>query len=395
MNKNKVLSICAATTLFFSYQVSAQNLVENSDFSSASKAPNSISDIENATGWMNGNGGTVDFYHADAKKCSKVQIPMNTAGNQEANSGSGYAGLIAFMDDEVLSLNGGKLMYTKGYNKYSEYLSAKLNSPLKAGVSYKVSFKVSLAEKSGRAVNGLGAYFSKEMMSSKSNAFIKAEPQVKSSNVIKSTDKWVEVVGSFTAAGGEEYITIGLFNGIDQVEMVKDENVTNNKRAYYFIDGVQVMPGDFKDTDGDGIADSEDKCPTVKGLAKYDGCMLSQEELSAIKDASAHIYFKTGSAELKEESYKDLDKLVEILKKHPEVRATIEGHTDNTGNADNNMKLSKARAKSVADYLVSHGEPADHISSEGFGITKPIASNDTPEGRAKNRRVEIVVTAFE
>lgn len=389
-----MLRLGSILSLFLTSQLSAQNLVNNSDFSSADKAPNGISKIDCSTGWTNGNSGTADFFHIDAKKCSQTWIPNNTAGSQDVNGGSGYAGIIAFYDDESLTTMDGKLMYSNGYNRYSEYISSKLTSPLQAGKSYLVKFRVSLAENSGRAVNGLGAYFSKEVMASESNSFIKAEPQVKSSSIIKSTDKWVEISGSFIAVGGEEYITIGLFNGVDQAERAVPVNVTNNKRAYYYIDGVSVVSGDFKDRDDDGVEDSKDKCPDIKGLAKFDGCMLSPDEIAIIKDASAHIYFKTGSAEIKEESFKDLDKLVEILKKHPEVKARVEGHTDNTGNADNNLTLSQKRAKSVADYLVSHGEPEDHISSEGYGITKPVATNDTPEGRAKNRRVEIAVSAY-
>jgi outer membrane protein OmpA-like peptidoglycan-associated protein len=132
----------------------------------------------------------------------------------------------------------------------------------------------------------------------------------------------------------------------------------------------------------------------VYGSVENKGCVLSDEELNVIKTASAHIYFETGSAKIKNASYADLDRLVAILKKHPEVKARIEGHTDSSGNAAKNLSLSKARAKSVADYLVSHGEPQDHISSEGYGITKPVATNDTKEGRAENRRVAIVVSSF-
>jgi len=73
----------------------------------------------------------------------------------------------------------------------------------------------------------------------------------------------------------------------------------------------------------------------------------------------------------------------------------VEGHTDSSGNAAKNLSLSKARAASVEKYLIEHGEKQDHISSEGYGSTRPIASNDTKEGRAKNRRVEIAVSSFE
>lgn len=148
------------------------------------------------------------------------------------------------------------------------------------------------------------------------------------------------------------------------------------------------------DSDNDGVIDSEDKCPNEKGTIKNEGCLLSKEELNIIKDASAHIYFETGSSRIKKESYSDLDKLVEVLKSHPEIKAKVEGYTDNTGNAAKNLELSKARAASVVKYLIEHGEKPDHISSEGYGIANPIATNETKEGRAKNRRVEVKVSNF-
>lgn len=453
MKKNHIINFSVAlfaASISFS-NVNAQNIVANSDFSSSIKAPRSVSQVERATDWMDANWGTADFYHKNASKCSKMGIPNNTSGSQEAFKGEGYIGIIAYYDDEVLGAKDGKLMYKSGYNKFSEFVSSKLSSPLVAGQTYTMKFRVSLAENSGRAVSGLGMHFSKDALVAEHNTYIKAEAHVVSNTVIDSKDKWVEISGMYTAKGGEQYITIGLFNGPKEVKRAAAMNETNNKKAYYYIDGVEVMPGEFKDrdkdgvadaddkcpdvkgpadnkgcpidTDGDGIADADDKCPKVKGVksnngcpadrdkdgvadaddkcpdvkgkAEYGGCPLSDEETKIIKDASANVFFETGSAVIKKSSYADLDRLVAILKKHPEVKATVEGHTDNTGNAEKNLKLSQARAKSVADYLVSHGEPADHISSAGFGITRPIATNDTPDGRAKNRRVAIVVSSYE
>ncbi len=79
------------------------------------------------------------------------------------------------------------------------------------------------------------------------------------------------------------------------------------------------------------------------------------------------------------------------MKKFPDSRFTIHGHTDNTGSDALNMNLSKNRAKSVKDYFISKGINASRLESDGFGKNKPIDVNDTPEGRANNRRVEIKV----
>ncbi len=83
-----------------------------------------------------------------------------------------------------------------------------------------------------------------------------------------------------------------------------------------------------------------------------------------------------------------LDKIVEMLHRHPSVRIEISGHTDNSGNADDNLALSELRAQSVTDYLVDSGLAADRFETVGYGGSRPAVDNSTPEGRQKNRRVE-------
>lgn len=113
------------------------------------------------------------------------------------------------------------------------------------------------------------------------------------------------------------------------------------------------------------------------------------EESEVIKRAMSNLEFETGKSVIKNESFAYLDLLANMLKKHPQWSVVVKGHTDNVGNADKNLQLSKDRAAAVCDYLVSKGVQKENIESEGFGQTKPIASNNTKAGRAKNRRVEI------
>lgn len=102
------------------------------------------------------------------------------------------------------------------------------------------------------------------------------------------------------------------------------------------------------------------------------------------------IEFKTGSHELANVTDPVLDEVVQVLKDHPEItRIRIEGHTDSKGARPFNQKLSERRAATVKQYLANHGVEAGRMSSKGFGQERPIASNDTDEGRAQNRRVEI------
>lgn len=106
------------------------------------------------------------------------------------------------------------------------------------------------------------------------------------------------------------------------------------------------------------------------------------------------IYFDVGKATLKPQSFRSLNALVEFLNEYPNVIVEIGGHTDNTGSAVVNQRLSDARAKSVADYIIKMGIPKERITSKGYGPSKPKASNATAKGRAENRRVEFTIVGI-
>jgi outer membrane protein OmpA-like peptidoglycan-associated protein len=104
------------------------------------------------------------------------------------------------------------------------------------------------------------------------------------------------------------------------------------------------------------------------------------------------VQFATNRAEVLPSSLPILDKLVKLMKEEPEFKKVrIEAHTDNQGNADANLDLSNRRAAWVREYLIKKGIAADRLESQGYGLTRPIADNKTPAGRAINRRVEFVV----
>jgi outer membrane protein OmpA-like peptidoglycan-associated protein len=146
------------------------------------------------------------------------------------------------------------------------------------------------------------------------------------------------------------------------------------------------------DTDGDGIPDHIDQCPDVYGSWKYQGCPKpSREVKEALDKGLKGVNFETGRAVLTSDSYPALDAVVEVMKADNTYKLKITGHTDNVGTLEHNMKLSKDRAQAVEDYLESKGLDADRFIVIGFGPTRPVASNDTPEGKAKNRRVEFTV----
>ena len=156
------------------------------------------------------------------------------------------------------------------------------------------------------------------------------------------------------------------------------------------VDKAGPFSGDgCPDSDGDGVADNKDKCPTVAGIWNNSGCPEISKEVKEIMDrALKGVQFETGNAVLKTESYKALDEVVRVMKEHDEYKLLIDGHTDNVGSPEDNMKLSMERAQACADYLASKGVIKDHLIVEAHGETQPKALNDTEQGRAINRRVE-------
>jgi OOP family OmpA-OmpF porin len=149
------------------------------------------------------------------------------------------------------------------------------------------------------------------------------------------------------------------------------------------------------DTDGDGVYDYMDKCSGTPPNIKVDaqGCPIPVAAKRAeVTEAGTWIYkgiyFDLNKSTLKPSSFPVLDEIVAGLKDQPTLKVEIQGHTDSTGTADYNQKLSERRAQSVCNYLISKGIAEDRLISKGYGLDRPIASNKTTEGRARNRRVE-------
>ncbi len=146
------------------------------------------------------------------------------------------------------------------------------------------------------------------------------------------------------------------------------------------------------DTDGDEVPDYLDNCPNVKGSAKNNGCpIVSAKNKAVLKKAVHGIQFETNNAVIKTSSYPILNKVVTMMKKNPSYKLHISGHTDNVGKPAQNMKLSKERAAAVVKYLTKKGIKSSRLRSDGFGGTKPVASNKTEKGKAMNRRVDFEV----
>lgn len=174
------------------------------------------------------------------------------------------------------------------------------------------------------------------------------------------------------------------------------DGVPNSKDACPNEPGRPELDG-CPDDDGDGIPNPQDRCPQVPGPAENEGCPVElgeplveiQTEKLSLKDA---IHFETNRDTIQPESFPILDQVARLFATHPELRRVrVEGHTDNVGPAAYNKDLSARRAASVVRYLVGKGVSAERLQASGYGFERPIATNETALGRARNRRVEFTI----
>jgi len=186
--------------------------------------------------------------------------------------------------------------------------------------------------------------------------------------------------------------------GIKQFQGCPDKDKDGIQDKY---DKCPDVPGIVKfqgcqDRDNDSVPDYMDDCPDTPGLVKFKGCPDPNEAQkkaldSTISFKAQSIFFETAKFKILPKSYAILDELAAIIKANPEMIFLIEGHTDIKGGELYNLELSRNRANSVAEYLVSKGVARVYLEALGFGMKYPIADNRTETGRAKNRRVDITV----
>jgi OmpA-OmpF porin, OOP family len=178
----------------------------------------------------------------------------------------------------------------------------------------------------------------------------------------------------------------------DEDDKCPDE--PENENGWQDTDG---CPDEDKDDDVDGVANSKDECPqqkeTINGVQDEDGCpdggpaKVIREEGEIVITES--VRFRSGSSEIDPESHAILNQVALVMKANPDIKKLrVEGHTDSTGDHDNNVRLSKERAASVRNYLVKRGVNPNRLTSEGYGPDKPKVDKDDPASLAKNRRVE-------
>ena len=350
-----LLPVLFTCLLAISFQTSAQELVPDPGFEMMKKKPSKTNNQVSCTQhWRGPTFAGTDYYHASAEK--HAGTPKNIFGKQQPHSGKAYGGICI-------------------HKKYIEHLATALKDTLVKGQNYLVEFYISRAERSIGSVKEFGVLFTKKIWYSNSQAGIPVKPSVDHARKRKYRNKreWTKLSAVYTADGTETTLIVGYFN----YKRPKGQRVF----CHYYIDDVSVTPIEKTEQKEDSVVIVKTEDPDPETFLPKIGETITLQ----------NIFFKTNKSELLPESFSELDKLVYYLNELPATSINISGHTDNTGNENQNKMLSASRAKAVADYLTLKGIDASRINYMGYGSLKPVASNENDEGKQQNRRVEFVI----
>jgi outer membrane protein OmpA-like peptidoglycan-associated protein len=357
--------LCGVLWLSF-FTLCSQNLVPNPGFEEYVKCPGSYMLNRNEFaihGWQSPTSGTPDHFHS----CStgEADVPVNWAGNSNAHTGKGYAGIY---------------VWTTGRD-YREYLECELAEPLVAGEKYVLEFYYKLASNTVYATNRMGLALSQSRVTETRDDVLGITPVLsveKDTAMTAATGSWEQARMEYMAQGGERYVIIGNFFSNAQTRFTRlpfryGLNPMLNDKAYYYIDDVLVQ-----------------RVGSVEPVSSAVVAQLNPEAIElnhryTLKD----IKFEFNSYILHPASNDELAKVVAYLKAHPEVNVRVSGHTDFAGSDEYNLVLSRNRAKSVADFLIMRGIAEHRIVSYGFGKSRPLSSEITEAAATLNRRVEL------
>ncbi len=336
-------------------EVIQKNIVPNGSFENYRKKS---SLIKQAIPWQ--GIASVDFY--------QEPLSDDTSAHRGAYVGSCFAGL-------------------RFQKRYKEFAQVRLAEAFHRGTTYNFEMYMRLAYWSNGLLKSLGVLFSKAGYHGQGDAIKSCiiDSICKKGGFINNY-QWFKISGKYKADGGEKYITIGNFAPNVGKDMIRINIFKFGfKESYYFLDNISIYKA---------------KEPEEKVAIEYVGSYKANEEDSVLdvskdvkvgsKIALQNIFFQLGHYYLLPESYIELNKLSQYLIRHPQMEIRINGHSDNSGFKFKNQKISEQRAREVFEYLIKKGVQ-NKMYFKGFGSTLPVASNETDEGKAKNRRVEFEI----
>lgn len=297
-----------------------------------------------------------------------VRVPTVWAqkgfGNQFSHTGKSMIGMTVYGCDN-------------GKPHCREYVQIQMKEPLVIGQEYYVEFWLAHLPRSLQ-VDNIGVYFAPEKLEVKLDALLEYEPQVKAEKIVNASGQtWAKVSGKFVAETEGEYLVLGNFYP-DSVTQTKAYRRDNYNYAYYYVDDVLVK-----------------KLPPIRDVPlREDDLTLVELEEGKIVPLK-NIYFETDKAELLPRSFVELNKLLQVMRKNSRTTIQVNGHTDSQGEDEYNQSLSLRRAQAVVAFLNENGIDPSRTLFEGYGSTRPIAANNSDEGRQLNRRVEFLVISID
>ena len=199
----------------------------------------------------------------------------------------------------------------------------------------------------------------------------------------------------------ERYLqhAVGVSFNLGKSQDTDNDGISDRNDACPEVFGLKQFEG-CPDSDSDGVKDSEDNCPNEAGLISLSGCpeevkkqdpTTDKVKTSAPKVSLYVVNFESGNSNINKTSKSILNSIVDVLKKNPNYKLDIKGYTDTDGDENMNLRLSDSRAKIVKRYLTKRGISDKRLFTKGYGDQNPIADNNTEEGKAKNRRVELIL----
>ena len=356
---------------------SAQNLVPNSSF----EEPVNF-DTVFVNGWHKiQTSDTPDYFNLGKTK------PVNSIfdeyiGGTSPRTGDGFVGIFCY-----------RIHPGRNIQNVREFIETPLKNTLEADSIYQIELAICLDGESNIAVKNFGIYFSDvSKLYSREFRYLRIIPQIEfHTDFLDDTKNWIVLSSLYKASGFEHFIILGNFMP-DRQTQVKDiypEKIKGKRKkwgltkkersSYYYIDDVCIRKITVSNTPDSTEADST----LQPAEPAFDIQKIEVDSAIILRN----VQFEFNKSDLLPQSFHEIDKLYDLMNENSGVRVKLEGHTDNIGDYDFNLALSLRRVEAVASYLISKGIDPGRIEVEGYSYSFPLMSNDTPEGRAVNRRV--------
>ena len=385
-----LLGILPLSLLPLSSFAQNENLVDNGGFEMNSGKPKKIGAIEMATGWVSPTGVRADYF-IPAMKVPDIATPSNVFGAEDPKEGKNYAGIVAFSFNDKIPRS---------------YVMTKLRVPLKKGMTYCVSYYVSLAESSKYACNQLGASLTAKPYATEDKSSIIEKPSIlrDDNKVLSGMYGWDKVCNTYVAKGGEKYITIGNFSNNADVQNIKVKKPAAFRgqqiiAAYYYIDDVAVsLVENAKDCDCEtGDAPEQE----VSNLVYQRSVILNDKMTPAQKIEVQAVYFGYGKHLLMPAGKASLDLVAEQMKANPALKVQIIGHSDDTEHEKGQEKeayanMDSKRTDAVIEYLMEKGIQENRLvavekANTETNTTEIIDTDENDLKMAKSRRITFKV----